>query len=47
MTNHAIIIPKSLKIWGFKINPFNKKIIGVKNLMQNHKKLEEKRKEIF
>ena len=37
---------KSLKLWGFKINPFNKKISGIKNLMQNHKNLEEKRKEI-
>ena len=37
---------KNLKIWGFKINPFNKKITGVKNLIQNHKNLEEKRKEI-
>ena len=37
---------KNLKIWGFKINPFNKKISGVKNLIQNHKSLEEKRKEI-
>ena len=37
---------KNLKIWGFKINPFNKKISGVKNLMKNHKDLEEKRKEI-
>jgi DNA ligase (NAD+) len=37
---------KNLKIWGFKINPFNKKISGVKNLINNHKYLEEKRKEI-
>jgi DNA ligase (NAD+) len=37
---------KNLKIWGFKINPFNKKIIGVKNLAKNHKELEEKRKEM-
>ncbi len=37
---------KNLKKWGFKINPFNKKISGIKNLMQNHKYLEEKRKEI-
>ena len=37
---------KNLKIWGFKINPFNKKISGIKNLIQNHKYLEEKRKEI-
>ncbi|WP_415322814.1 NAD-dependent DNA ligase LigA [Candidatus Pelagibacter sp. Uisw_127] len=37
---------KNLKTWGFKINPFNKKISGVKNLLENHKNLEEKRKEI-
>ena len=37
---------KNLKRWGFKINPFNKKISGVKNLMLNHKNLEEKRKEL-
>ena len=37
---------KNLKLWGFKINQFNKKIIGVKNLIINHKNIEEKRKEI-
>ena len=37
---------KNLKLWGFKINPFNKKILGIKNLINNHKNLEEKRKEI-
>ena len=37
---------KNLEIWGFKINPFNKKISGVKNLINNHKNLGEKRKEI-
>ena len=37
---------KNLKTWGFKINPFNKKISGIKNLIENHKNLEEKRKEI-
>ncbi len=37
---------KNLKYWGFKINPFNKRILGIANLMQNHKDLEEKRKEI-
>ena len=37
---------KSLKLWGFKTNPFNKKIINIKNLLLNHKNLEEKRKEI-
>ena len=37
---------ENLKIWGFKINPFNKRIVGVKNLILNHKNLEEKRKEL-
>jgi DNA ligase (NAD+) len=37
---------KKLKFWGFKTNPFNKKITGIKNLISNYKKLEEKRKEI-
>jgi DNA ligase (NAD+) len=36
---------KNLNTWGFKINPFNRKISGIKNLIQNHKNLEEKRKE--
>ena len=36
----------NLKSWGFKINKFNKVIKGVKNLIINHKNLEEKRKEI-
>ena len=37
---------KNLKLWGFKINPFNKKITNIKNLILNHKNLEEKRKEL-
>ena len=37
---------ENLKLWGFKINPFNKKISGIKDLMENHKNLEERRKEI-
>jgi DNA ligase (NAD+) len=37
---------KSLKLWGFKTNPFNKKISGINNLILNHKNLETKRKEI-
>ena len=37
---------KNLKLWGFKINPLNKKIINIKNLILNHKNLEEKRKEL-
>jgi len=35
-----------LKLWGFKTNPHNKKIINIKNLMLNHKNLAEKRKEL-
>ena len=37
---------KNLKSWGFKTNPFNKTIKGVKNLILHHRILEEKRKEI-
>ena len=37
---------KNLKNWGFKINPFNKKINDIKGLLLNHKNLELKRKEI-
>ena len=37
---------KNLDLWGFKTNPFNKRIAGIKNLIENHKKLEEKRNEI-
>ena len=34
---------KNLNSWGFKINPFNKKIIGIKKLLENYKDLEIKR----
>ena len=44
--NSQIDFLKNLKLWGFKINPFNKKITNIKNLISNHKNLEEKRKEI-
>jgi len=37
---------KNLSLWGFKTNPFNKKITNISNLILNHKDLEEKRKEI-
>ena len=37
---------KNLKLWGFQTNQFNKIIKGVKDLILNHKNLEEKRKEI-
>ncbi len=33
----------NLKKWGFKISKFNKKIKGIKNLVQYHKKFEEMR----
>ena len=35
---------KNLKYWGFKVNPLNKKIAKIKDLILNHKDLEEKRK---
>jgi len=34
---------KNLKLWGFRINKFNKLIKGVNNLVTNHKDLEGKR----
>ena len=37
---------KELAKWGFKINPLNKKITGVKNLITNYNNLEKKRAEI-
>ena len=37
---------KNLKNWGFKINKFNRLIIGIDNLIENHLKLEEIRNEI-
>jgi DNA ligase (NAD+) len=37
---------KNLKLWGFKINPYNKKISSIKELIKNHKNLEAKRKEV-
>ena len=37
---------KQLSEWGFKINPLNKTIKGIKNLMKNYHELEKKRNEI-
>ena len=37
---------KKLDEWGFKTNPYNKKISGIKNLILNHKFLENERSEI-
>ncbi len=37
---------KKLGQWGFKLNPFNKTITGIKNLIKNHSEIEKKRKDI-
>jgi len=37
---------QQLSEWGFKINPFNKTIKGIKNLMKNYHEIEKKRNEI-
>ncbi len=37
---------KNLGKWGFKTNPLNKKIVGVKNLLENYKLIEKKRDNI-
>ncbi len=37
---------QQLSDWGFKTNPFNKTIKGIKNLMKNYQEIEKKRNEI-
>ncbi len=37
---------KQLSKWGFKTNPFNKTIKGIKNLMKNYHEIEKKRNDI-
>ena len=37
---------KKLDQWGFKINPLNKTLSGIKNLLINYKKIEEKRSDL-
>ncbi len=37
---------KKLKNWGFKINPLNKLITGVKNLINNYNEIEKKRADL-
>ena len=37
---------EKLKEWGFKTNPFNKIITGIKNLLTNYEEIEKKRAEI-
>ena len=34
---------RNLSEWGFKTNPLNKKIVGIKNLLENYKDIENKR----
>ena len=36
----------NLKLWGFKINPLNKVIVGTKNLMKNYQDIEKKRADL-
>ena len=37
---------QQLSEWGFKTNPFNKTLKGIKNLMKNYQEIEKKRNEI-
>jgi len=37
---------KKLKEWGFKTNPHNKLVSGIKNLMKNYEEIEKKRAEL-
>ncbi len=37
---------KCLNKWGFKTNPLNKKIIGIKNLIKNYNEIEKKRENL-
>jgi DNA ligase (NAD+) len=37
---------KNLNNWGFKINPMNKTIIGIKNLIVNYKEIEKNREKL-
>ncbi|MDC1154635.1 NAD-dependent DNA ligase LigA [Candidatus Pelagibacter sp.] len=37
---------KKLKEWGFKVNPLNKLIKGVKNLIANYQEIEKRRKDL-
>ena len=46
MVNNQFDYLKKLNEWGFKINPFNKLITGVNNLLKNYNEIEKKRAEI-
>ena len=42
-TKKSIRFLKKLGEWGFKTNPLNKTIIGIKNLIQNYNEVEQQR----
>ena len=44
--NNQLEYLMKLKEWGFKINPQNKLICGIKNLMKNYHEIEKKRSEL-
>ena len=44
--NRQSVYLEKLKKWGFKTNPLNKVITGIKNLMVNYHKIEKKRNEL-
>ena len=44
--NNQTSFLENLKLWGFKTNPFNKLITGVKDLLINYSEIEKKRSEI-
>ena len=43
LVNNQIDYLKKLSVWGFKTNPLNKLISGIKNLMKNYDDIEKKR----
>ena len=43
IANNQFDYLKKLSDWGFKTNPLNKLITGIKNLMENYKEVEKKR----
>jgi len=46
VVNNQFDYLKKLNEWGFKTNPFNKYISGIKNLMKNYAEIEKKRADI-
>ena len=46
MSKIKVNILKKLSDWGFRVNPLNKKITGIKNLMKNYN-LKLKKREVI